>query len=75
MATRTAGGIGRTAERYYGSTALGGLDFPTIGTTSLYTLSGGIEGELEKEREVAEKTYAQEIEEVYRQRKAGQEYI
>ena len=74
-ATRLAGGLGRAAERQYGSSALGGFTSPTIGTTPLYTLSGGIEGELEKERETAEKTYAQEIEEVYRQRKAGQEYI
>jgi len=74
-AQRTAGGIGRTAERYYGSTAFGGLDIPQIGTTPLYQLSGGITGELEKEQEVAEKTYAQDIEKVYRERKAGREYI
>lgn len=74
-ATRLAGGLGRTAERQYGSSALAGFTSPTIGTTPLYQLSGGITGELEKEQEVQSKLYAQNIESVYRQRKAGQEYI
>jgi len=79
-------GLGTAAERTYGSKSLKDLSFPTIagkpqiiagkaqwargGETSLYELSGEITGEIEKEKEVAERTRASELESVYRSKRA-----
>uniref|UniRef100_A0A6H1ZGN2 Uncharacterized protein n=1 Tax=viral metagenome TaxID=1070528 RepID=A0A6H1ZGN2_9ZZZZ len=80
-------GLGTAAERMLGSTALGGMNFGTIsgaptitagqagfqrtGTTPLYQLSGGIMGELERERTVAESLRSSELEESYRAQRAA----
>jgi len=79
-------GSGIATERMLGSSALQDFGFPTIagqpniiagqagfnrtGTTPLYQLSGGITGELERERTTAESLRQSEIEQAYRANRA-----
>lgn len=82
-------GLGTAAERMLGSTSLSGMNFGTIagapnitagqagfqrtGTTPLYQLSGGITGELEQQRTVAESLRSSELESAYRANR-GEDY-
>lgn len=81
--------LGQQAERLAGSTALSDMNFPSLSSlptvgarqfqfggddSPVYQLSGGLMGEIQKQKEVAERLRASELESTYRARRAQEYY-